>query len=260
MSDNGFNTDPTGYGTYQILPEIPIIIGLDTQHTEGTHILYDDRIHNPIRKEQVESVIASGVILPVILFKDKEGRLLVVDGRQRIRWSREANKFFAEQGDEIRVRVPYKLHRGSLAKALASMITVNELREDDSVIIKAKKAHAMACNGMTMDEICLAFGVTDQTVDIWLKLANTPEAMKVYTETGSAQLAYAMARQAHRTRARRVIVRPRAERIKSLISDLAELSTSPSDFTKPELFDRIRSLTMEAKDILDRKRRNDKSI
>lgn len=253
MSDNGFN-EPTGYGAYQILPEVPIIIGLDTPHTEGTHILYDDRINYPVRKEQVESVMASGVILPVILFKDKEGRLLVVDGRQRIRWAREANKFFAEQGDAIRVKVPYKLQRGSLTNALASMVTVNELREDDTIIIKAKKAHAMARNGMTIDEICLAFGVSDQTVENWLRLANTPEAMKVYTETGSAQLAYAMARQAHRTRTRRVTVHPRPDRILALLTELAELELRPSDFSLEPLYQKLRTLSMEAKDLVDRKK------
>ncbi len=253
MSDNGFK-EPSGYSTYSILPEVPIIIGLDTPHTEGTHILYDSRIHNPIRKEQVEAVIAKGVIFPVILYRDSENRLLVVDGRQRIRWAREANKFFAENGDDIQIKVPYRMHSGNLTEALSSMIMVNEIREDDTIIAKAQKANTMASNGMSIVEICLAFGVSDQTVENWLNLANTPEAMKIYSETGSAQLAYAMARNVHRKRARRITVRPKVERINDILKTLSEMPLRSSDFNNPDLHESLRRLAMESKDILDRRK------
>ncbi|MDP1177692.1 ParB/Srx family N-terminal domain-containing protein, partial [Klebsiella pneumoniae] len=61
--------------------------------TDKTHPLYDERIHLPIREAMVLNIRDQGVLEPIIVVKDPEtGLTCVVDGRQRVRQTLEANK------------------------------------------------------------------------------------------------------------------------------------------------------------------------
>jgi ParB family chromosome partitioning protein len=66
--------------------------------TDKTHPLYDERIHLPINDAMVLNIMDQGVLEPIIVWKDPEtGKSCVVDGRQRVRHTLEANKRLAKR-------------------------------------------------------------------------------------------------------------------------------------------------------------------
>lgn len=90
--------------------------------TDKTHPLYDERIHLPISEAMVLNIMDQGVLEPIIVWKDPEtGLSCVVDGRQRVRHTLEANKRLLKEGKEP-LLVPAVAKRGSavrMAQAVA---------------------------------------------------------------------------------------------------------------------------------------------
>ena len=69
--------------------------------TDKTHPLYDERVHLPIEEGMVLNIAELGVLEPIIVWKDPEtGLSCVVDGRQRVRHTLEANKRLLKEGKE----------------------------------------------------------------------------------------------------------------------------------------------------------------
>lgn len=66
------------------------IVGLDDSQDE-THPLYDERCRLPCQDTLVRSLIAFGNRVPVIVREGPNGKLEVVDGRQRVKAARMAN-------------------------------------------------------------------------------------------------------------------------------------------------------------------------
>jgi ParB family chromosome partitioning protein len=86
--------------------------------TDKTHPLYDERIHLPINEAMVLNIMEQGVLEPIIVWKDPEsGLACVVDGRQRVRHTLEANKRLVKQGDSP-LLVPAVTKRGSAVRWL----------------------------------------------------------------------------------------------------------------------------------------------
>ncbi|EPK0926165.1 hypothetical protein L9208_005111, partial [Klebsiella aerogenes] len=80
--------------------------------TDKSHPLYDERIHLPINEPMVLNIMDQGVLEPIIVWKDPEtGRSCVVDGRQRVRHTIEANKRLAKEGKPL-LMVPAVTKRG----------------------------------------------------------------------------------------------------------------------------------------------------
>ncbi|WP_338580403.1 hypothetical protein VXE06_16430 [Klebsiella oxytoca] len=90
--------------------------------TDKAHPLYDERIHLPINEAMVLNIMDQGVLEPIIIWKDPEsGMTCVVDGRQRVRHTLEANKHLVKSG-ESPLLVPAVAKRGSAVRmALAAM-------------------------------------------------------------------------------------------------------------------------------------------
>ena len=67
--------------------------------TDRSHPLYDERIHLPLDESMILNIMDQGVLEPIIVWKDPEtGLSCVVDGRQRVRHTVEANKRLAAAG------------------------------------------------------------------------------------------------------------------------------------------------------------------
>ncbi|WYX51237.1 hypothetical protein WJ977_00655 [Achromobacter xylosoxidans] len=68
--------------------------------TDPAHSLYDERIQLPLDEAITLNIMALGVREPILVWKDPEtGKVLVVDGRQRVRHAIEANRRLAERGE-----------------------------------------------------------------------------------------------------------------------------------------------------------------
>ncbi|HHR1074651.1 TPA: hypothetical protein ACS3AH_003518, partial [Klebsiella aerogenes] len=100
--------------------------------TDKSHPLYDERIHLPINEPMVLNIMDQGVLEPIIVWKDPEtGRSCVVDGRQRVRHTIEANKRLAKEGKPL-LMVPAVTKRGSAVRMAQAMVSANEIRQADT--------------------------------------------------------------------------------------------------------------------------------
>lgn len=96
--------------------------------TDEKHPLYDERVNLEPSEAMILNIIQYGVIEPVIVWKDPEtGKTLVVDGRQRVKACREANKRIRKAGGEPH-RIPAITRRADAGTSVGLMISTNEQR------------------------------------------------------------------------------------------------------------------------------------
>src|SRR5437868_5424903 len=80
---------------------------------DESHPLYDERIHMPIDEALVLNIMHHGVLEPVIVRRNPEtSETEIVDGRQRVRATREANERLRAQGRPTHL-VPAVVRKGS---------------------------------------------------------------------------------------------------------------------------------------------------
>lgn len=149
-------------------PDDLVIIGLDTDHEEGEHPLWDERINLPLDESLIRNITVFGVIKPVIVRKN--GKVPeVVDGRRRVRAAREALKRQRESG-QVELVVPVIAQRGEDLSTFGVMVLANEFRVDDGMLGKARKlAHLLRMGASTADA-AITFGVTEASIRNWTKL------------------------------------------------------------------------------------------
>jgi ParB family chromosome partitioning protein len=169
--------------TFVFDPDDIIVVGHDTSDGPEHH-LYDQRIKLPLDEGMVASILAEGVILPIIVTsydgkdKAKHGRPAAVDGRQRILNAREAKKRQLKAGQTLTVRVEAKARRADEKRLLMASIITNELRADDDMLVKSEKAARLRDMGATVDEIATAFGVSTKAIEQWFALSEATGKVK----------------------------------------------------------------------------------
>lgn len=152
--------------------------------TDKTHPLYDERIHLPIDEGMVLNIMDQGVLEPVIVWKDPEtGLTCVVDGRQRVRHTIEANKRLEKAG-QATLMVPGVAKRGSAIRMMQAMVSANEIRRADTPLGRAKKMVDALERGHDEKDLALMFGVSIQTVQATLALLDTTSDVQAAVEAG----------------------------------------------------------------------------
>lgn len=156
--------------------------------TDKDHPLYDERVDLPVDERLVTSIMMMGVIEPVVIRKngeDDKGRpqVEVVDGRQRVRAARVANHRLRDQGAEL-VRVPGVRRRGDTGSLMGVMFAANEIRRNDTPIVRAKKMQRYLDNGRTIEEAAATFGVSTATVKNHLVLIDLHPTVQAAIEKG----------------------------------------------------------------------------
>lgn len=170
-----------GRGTvFRVPPEDLKIIGLDTKDGPE-HPLHDERIHLPIDQGLVENIIKYGIRMNVEVRKNGDD-LEVVDGRQRVRAAREANKRLKAEGSVL-ILVPTTIAKGNDGFMLGVMISVNENRQNDPLIAKAEKAKRALDFGQPEEDVATMFGVTKKAIQGWMKLLDLhPDVLALVKE------------------------------------------------------------------------------
>lgn len=143
-----------------------IIVGLDEE--DNTSPLFDERAELPLEETMVRNIMVYGVQQPVLIRMDGD-KPFVVDGRQRVKCAREANKR-QEAAGEYLTRVPCLVVTAEDNRVAGIMISTNELRQDDDVLAKAIKAGRLLDILGSREEVATAFGRKVQTIDNWLLL------------------------------------------------------------------------------------------
>lgn len=160
--------------------------------TEKTHPLYDERVNLPVNEWLVKNIMKLGVREPIEVRQNgtdaATGRLIVecVYGRQRVKAAREANRRLREEGNSAElIKVPAKIVRGNDSTMTGVMISENEQRQDDDIVIKAQKLERYLALGNTMEDAEVIFGVTRDTLENWQRVLQLdPAILKKINRTG----------------------------------------------------------------------------
>ena len=165
----------TRLNAFGVVPENLTIVGLDTKDGKE-HPLYDERISLPLDEGLVRNIMVFGVLEPVLVRKN--GSFVeVIDGRQRVRATREANRRLAKQG-EMTHAVPCFVKRGDEQQIMGVMLSTF-IRQDDSALAKAQKCQRYLDMGRSETDAALVYGVATQTVKNWLALLElAPEVQR----------------------------------------------------------------------------------
>ena len=160
-------------------PDTLIIVGLDVD--EEGHPLNDERANLEVDENMVRNIMVYGIQQDVLVRREA-GKIYVVDGRQRVKAARAAAK---RQGDagEFSIKVPCKEVRGDDVRVMGIMISTNEVRTDDEVLVKAAKAARLMDTLGDKDLVANAFGRSTKTIDNWMKLLQAdPQVHKAVKE------------------------------------------------------------------------------
>lgn len=162
---------------YSVDPDNLIIVGGDTPDKKSP--LYDERVNLPVNDSLVKNIMVYGVLEPVLVRKNAHEDFEVVDGRQRVRAAREANRRLREAGRDAEIiRVPIVIKKAEGSQLAGMMVSANEIRQDDTPLCKARKASRLVGLGRTEEEVAMIFGVTTATINNWLRLLSlTPELL-----------------------------------------------------------------------------------
>lgn len=118
------------------------------------------------------------------------GRSCVVDGRQRVRHTIEANKRLAKEGKPL-LMVPAVTKRGSAVRMAQAMVSANEIRQADTPLGRAKKMADALERGHDEQDLSLMFGCSVQTVRATLSLLDATQAVKDAVESGTVTVTQA---------------------------------------------------------------------
>jgi len=156
-----------------------VIIGLDTKDGPE-HPLYDERIHIPVTEADIANVMTHGVLKPGLIRKETlpggAARAVVIDGRQRTKWARAANErlraeYSGKQLEERLIRVPFipKQQAGDAVKQIRLGVAAN-LHKNSDYMVKAESAARSKDRGLSLKDIAIDNGVSEQAVTQWLQV------------------------------------------------------------------------------------------
>lgn len=155
--------------------------------TDEKSALYDERVHLEVDESLVLSIIAQGIIEPVVVRKNPEsGATEVVAGRQRVKAAIEANRRLKKQGSKQVIHVPATVRRGAGDEASFDvMVAENEVRKADSPLVRANKMRRAIERGRTEAQIATIFGCSVATVKNLLGTLEASAPVRKALEAGT---------------------------------------------------------------------------
>src|SRR5271166_4009251 len=170
--------------------------------TSENSALYDERVDLPVNEGLVLNMmfapdgVPQGVLESCLGRRNTEtGKIEIVDGRQRVKAAREANKRLKKKGLEL-IRVPVMLQRAQDFRLMGMLISTNEHRAADSPMGRAKKAQRYLDLGRDESEIGQLLGISPASVKNLLSLLDAPAAVRTAVESGKISISdgYKLAR------------------------------------------------------------------
>lgn len=153
---------------YKMSPEELVIIGLD--EIDGESKLNDERLNLPLDEKLVRDIMKYGVRENIVGRKNRAtGKVEVVDGRQRTRCAREANKRLAQLGESEPVHVLVCLANGDDELMFELQEALN-YRVESTPLMRARTAQKYLLRVNDRHKVCELFGVSNATLEAWLTL------------------------------------------------------------------------------------------
>lgn len=152
--------------------------------------LYDERVENDFKESLVLNMmfapdgVPQGVLKPLTGRRNTEtGKIEIIDGRQRTKAAREANKRLRKRGLEP-IWLPVWIKRANDQRAMGMLISANEHSTEDSPVNRAKKAQRYIDLGRDEKEVATLLGVSESTVKNLLRLLDAPAPVRNAVDAG----------------------------------------------------------------------------
>jgi len=173
---------------YRMDPNDIVLVGgngpNDVTKKAGPTHLFDRRVTLPLDESMVLNIMRYSVKTPVLVTKIGPDAYCV-DGRQRVRCAREANRRLVAEGKQPWL-VPVMPQRGADHMLFGVMISTNEHRQDDGPITLAGKMSQFIDDlGRSMEEAEVAFGKSAQQINNYLKLLELHPKVQKMMEDGN---------------------------------------------------------------------------
>jgi ParB family chromosome partitioning protein len=163
---------------FKLDPNEVIVVGLDTDDGPE-HPLWDKRVHLPLNQEMTDSIIEFGVVQPIRVVVDADGKVYVSAGRQRVRNARVAIEQLKAAGEEAEIIVPAIAEKIGDGERHAQIAVVeNAHRTASSILDKAEDARRMIDRGTPIGRVALINAVSVPTVQSWLALLDCSTPVK----------------------------------------------------------------------------------
>lgn len=164
--------------------------------TDKKSPLYDERMELPINEALVLNIMHHGVLKPILVRKNTEtGKLEVVDGRQRVRACREANKRLKKKGLEPHW-IKAEVRRGDAPATMGIMMSANEFNQAPSAMERARKIQRYLELGRTPEECSVLLGLGTATIKNLIGLLDATAAVRNAVDAGkvNASVGYKLAK------------------------------------------------------------------
>jgi ParB family transcriptional regulator, chromosome partitioning protein len=150
---------------------------------DKAHKLYDPRVELAPQDELVASIVYKGVVEPVVVWKDPEtGQSCVVDGRQRVKAAREANKILRKRGEPPKL-VPATVARGNAVAAMGTMVVANN-HTPPTAMGQARMAERLLAEGYDEDAVATLLHCSKGALKNYLALLACTGAVRSAVESG----------------------------------------------------------------------------
>ena len=217
---------------------------------DKNHPLYDRRVEDAPDESMIANIAMHGVLEPVLVRKNGEA-IEVVAGRGRTKAAIEANRRLTAEG-KLPLLVPVIIRSGADADLFGVMISENEIRRGDSMLVKGEKARKLLNLGYTVQQIAVTFGVTRQAVEQWLAAEELPKPIKEAVEAGeitaSAALQLAGAGQGRDEQVKRYEdikrqgTKPTIQKIRNAVAVASDDKPTPKMKTRKEILEKIQDV------------------
>lgn len=175
---------------FLIPPEDLTIIGLDTSDGVEHPLADPNRVRLPLQESSVLHMMSGGFIPPILVAKDGD-RIVVVEGRQRTRAGREANKRLVAKGEQpLCLFATYS--KADVDQLMDAMVSTNSHRQPDDILDLAEKAHRMFERGRDVNTIAIRQNVSGQTIRQRLKLHGLHPQLKEAVRDGACTVTDAL--------------------------------------------------------------------
>lgn len=191
---------PRGSAPNMFDPDDVIIRGIDTKDAKDAALVdITSRHGEEMIIKLARTILKDGQIHDVILMKDGK-KPIVSEGRRRVLAFRLIKKWVLAgderaQGLKEPLKVSCKTKRGDERAHMSLMIAGNEHAVADTPLSKARKALRLLKLGSTIEDLSIDFGVSEQAVEGWIKIAETHTDVQAAVDKGilSADGALALA-------------------------------------------------------------------
>ena len=156
---------------------------------DPAHPLYDERVGIPVDEALITSIREHGIRENVSVRRN--GSLFeVLDGRQRVKAALELNKRIKKELGRAfdpkvdRILVPVTMSKDNDNQAAKVMVTLNEIRTQDSPMVQAAKAKRLLDRGIPKQEVCNQFGKPASWLSQIMKVLDTDDTVQHAVDKG----------------------------------------------------------------------------